>query len=77
VGATESNTTSFQIIQGYVNVKDSDGKYQRVAIEADLDINLGLLRRLLQKAFDNRGKKSSDGPLLVRIANPTRRRRRS
>jgi hypothetical protein len=67
IGPDDAKASVYPIVNGKVLVKGDDGEYQSVAVRAELVIDHGALRRLLQKASDNRAKRSSDGPLTIRI----------
>jgi hypothetical protein len=60
--------SQFQLANCTVKVKGDDGLYRDVPIKAILVIDHPGLWRLVQKAFDNKSKKSSDGPLTVHVS---------
>jgi hypothetical protein len=67
IGLDDAQSSVYPIINGKVLIKGDDGEYQSTPVRAELVIDHVALRRLLQKASDNRAKRSSDGPLTIRI----------
>jgi hypothetical protein len=67
VGHEDSQISVYRVYNCHVLVQGADRQYTRVPLLAELTINHATLRLLIQKAHGNKSKKSSDGPLVVRI----------
>jgi hypothetical protein len=70
VGPGDPQISVYRIYNCHVLVQGDDRQYQRVPLLAELTINHATLRQLITKAHGNKSKKSSDGPLVVRILDP-------
>jgi hypothetical protein len=58
--------STYCVYEATVPIKDGDG-YTHRPVDVELVIDHKVLRRLIEKAFRNKSKRSSDGPLTVRI----------
>ena len=65
IGSQDAVASRFRLSNCSIQVRGDDGKYQWVAVGAELVIDHAGLRRLCQKAHDNRSRRSSDGPLTI------------
>ena len=56
----------YQVCEAAVPIKDGAG-YMQMPVNVELVINHRILRQLIAKAFHNKSKRSTDGPLIVHI----------
>ena len=56
----------YQVREATVPIKDGAG-FTQIPVNVELVINHRILRQLIAKAFHNKSKRSTDGPLIVHI----------
>jgi hypothetical protein len=66
IGPGDAKSSRYKIVGALVKRKSDDG-YRIMPVDAELEISHERLRQLVQKADDNKARKSHDGPLTVRV----------
>ena len=65
VGTTDPRVLRYRLANAFTRVKGDDGQWKIVYVGAELEIDVVALQRLVEKAHDNKTRRSSDGPLTI------------